>query len=103
MSRLVYAAVWLIAACPVFLWRYIDPQSHGIVIRGTNISAGWLLLALSAYNVLRWWSARSQQATQEALRESLARHDREPRSEPPREPDPTFDFTRDDSPEQKSS
>jgi hypothetical protein len=60
-------------------------------IRGTDFSAGWLLLVLAVYNLVRWWSLRSQQKTQEEIsRQQLNRSSRDPDAPPP---DPNFDFS----------
>jgi hypothetical protein len=101
--NLVLGFAWLIAAVAAFLWPHINPQAHVPVIIGTKISAAWLLLAFAVYDFARWWTLRSRQATQKAIQENLERQEREHRNEPPRDPDPTFDFTRKDSPEQRSS
>lgn len=100
--NLMLAAVWLIAACAAFTWPLINPHGHGLVIVGTKISAGWLFLGLAVYNLARWWMSRSYRAAQQRFHENTERRDREHRNEPPREPDPTFDFTRDDPPGQNT-
>jgi hypothetical protein len=62
-------------------------------IRGTDLSAGWLLIVLAVYNLVRWWSIRSQQKTMEDV--SRQRLDRSTASPDPNAPapDPAFDFT----------
>jgi hypothetical protein len=69
-----------------------------LTLLGTDISAAWLALLVSAYNFVRWWAARNARAQklellrmQQQLEELRARRRRE--EQPPREPDPTFDFT----------
>jgi hypothetical protein len=71
----------------------------GVALLAGHHSTGWLMLLLSAYNLIRWWSLRSSRAEREfrlalASRRSRHFHDRPPE----RTIDPTFDFTRDPPP-----
>jgi hypothetical protein len=88
--NLILALVWLVAALAVLGLDYLGPGS-GWRIAGTNLSFGWLMLALALYNLVRWWSIRSNEAARraQAVPPSYRRHFIPPRDEPP---DPNFDF-----------
>jgi hypothetical protein len=96
--NLILALVWLLGALGVFGYEYYTGGKVAI-IRGTDLSIGWLLLALAAYNLARWWSTRSWRADQRALQMSQANRYRavhhEHRDQPP---DPNFNFTDQPSP-----
>ena len=91
--NLILALLWLTGAFGVFAYEY-HTGSLVFRIRGTNLSIGWLLLALGAYNLARWWSTRSYRADQRELhvaqsnRYRAVHHER--REQPP---DPNFNFT----------
>lgn len=90
--NLVMGIVWLAGAVALFVYEYRtgDRRSH---IRGTDLSAGWLLLVLAAYNLVRWYSARSYRAEQRALFEAQAARMRQIRDRDRPPPDPNLDFT----------
>jgi hypothetical protein len=90
---LILALAWLLGAVVLFAYEQFTGDMR-FRIRGTDLSAAWLLLVLGLYNLARWWSLRRARADQQALRsEQVHRRPapfREPRNEPP---DPNFNFT----------
>jgi hypothetical protein len=90
--NLVLALLWLLGAVCLIGYELVRGKPLW-TIRGTNLSASWLLVVMAFYSFARWWSVRSYRAQQRALRrEDEARYRRlHPRERP--EPDPTFDFT----------
>jgi hypothetical protein len=93
--NLFLAILWLLGGIVLIAYEQFTGDTR-FQIRGTNISAAWLFVVLAAYNLVRWWSARSYQAERRAMQIEEARlrasHLR-PREGPPPEPDPNFDFT----------
>jgi hypothetical protein len=93
VMNFLLALLFLIGAIGVFGYQLAtgDRRFH---ILNTNLSGGWLLLLMAGYNLVRWWSVRSYQLNQQALRAQASRvrtryHEREREHEP----DPNFDFT----------
>jgi len=106
LYNLFLAGIWLVLGLGLILYDQAQPgRGATFKIGDTNVSLGWLALALAGYNVIRWWArrmtrqARQQHESTERRRE-LARRDREFR-ESGREPDPNFQF--DEPPPGKSS
>ena len=97
LFRIYLAALWLILGVSLLIYDHSDPGGGGSVrIGDTNVSLGWLALALAGYNVARWlgrWKSRQAetQRTDSKCRAELARRDREFR-ESGRERDPNFMF-----------
>jgi hypothetical protein len=92
--NLILALAWLAGAVALFIYEHQTGERH-LIISGTDLSIGWLLVALSLYNLARWVSTRSSRAAQRALQEAHAQryratHRPERRDEPP---DPNFNFT----------
>jgi hypothetical protein len=96
--NLVLALIWLVGAIVAFAYPYFTGQPVPLIPLGdTRVSIGWLLLALSLYNWVRWWSIRAYRADQRAQQLAHAsrhrlEHWRE-RREPSGELDPNFDFS----------
>jgi hypothetical protein len=91
--NLVLGILWLLGAIGVFGYEAATGKALGR-IRGFDISTGWFLLILAAWNFVRWYSARAGKANQEAMRIVHEARLRQARTrERPLEPDPTFDFT----------
>jgi hypothetical protein len=92
--HLLLALIWLLGGVGLLAYQYFTGDTV-LYIRGTNVSLSWLLLGLALYNLLRWWQVRSYQIQrrQEKLLEARWRQREMPRYEPPREPDPNFNFT----------
>jgi hypothetical protein len=95
--NLIMAVVWAAVGVGMLAYEY-HTGTRPLTLFGTNISAAWLALLAAAYNFVRWWAARNARAQklellrmQQQLEEMRARRRRE--EQPPREPDPTFDFT----------
>ena len=90
--NLVLALLSLLGAVSLISYELVRGKPLW-TIRGTNLSASWLLVVMALYNFARWWSVRSYRAQQRALRaEDAARYRRLHDRDRP-EPDPTFDFT----------
>lgn len=91
--NLVFGTLWLAAAGGIFGYGFVTGQ-WPFLIRGLNISAGWLCLLLAAYNFARFYAARANRAEQESqrvLHEARLRQARH--HERPFEYDPNFDFS----------
>ena len=90
---LLLAIVWLAAGVALIVYDNYTGDSAW-VIRGLGWSPGWLMLLLSAYNFMRWWSRRTALAGREMQlkRRHYLRHPPPVRREPP---DPNFNFTDD--------
>jgi hypothetical protein len=92
--NLILAMLWLVCVVGVFIYEY--QTGDRILIRGTDLSFGWLLLVLSMYNFARWFSLRSARARQKAIEEVQAQRQlsgRVRRLRPEEPPDPNLDFT----------
>src|SRR5438128_1563391 len=94
--NLFLALLWLLGGVVLFAYEWFTGD-HRFRLRGFDVSWAWLFLALFLYNMVRWWSSRSQQAGQRALQLAQAKRQREQilreRREPVGEPDPAFNFT----------
>jgi hypothetical protein len=92
--NLILGLLWLCTGVALLAYEWSTGR-RTMTIRGTNLSAAWLLFLLAAYNLVRWWSLRSARAERRALAEQHARRQRESRSrERPEEWNPELDFTR---------
>ena len=93
--HLILAMVWLVVGV---VWIAYDTYvgDSAWAIRGLGWSPGWLMLLLSAYNFLRWWSRRQNRKIRDdeyqarLQRRQYLRHPPPVRREPP---DPNFNFT----------
>lgn len=95
--QLFFGLIWLTGALALFAYEFATGETR-FTIRGLNVSAGWLLVLLSAWNFVRWYSTRAHRAEQETLRRVHEARLRQARQrERPTEPNPDFDF-RDPSP-----
>ena len=54
--NLILAIVWLIATVLFFAWSFKEPENPYNKLFGTELSLGWIALAMVAYNVVRWWN-----------------------------------------------
>ncbi len=94
MLYLILALVWL--TCGVGILAYqatTGDQRLTLHLGGASFSSGWLMLVLSGYNLLRWWTRRPS-APLRSTSPLAARRQRARRNEEePREPDPNFIFT----------
>ncbi len=93
--NLILALLWLLGGIAVLAYDYFTGGVPFLRIRGTDLSFGWLLLVLGAYNLARWWSLRCSRAAQQAqwmaqAQRHRAAHHRERPEDPP---DPNFNFT----------
>src|SRR5438132_14000397 len=92
MLYLLLTFVWAIAGVGLLLWHWLDPQADQPVLRWTGISAGWLCLALAAYNLVRWWSGRELRRQDRTWAQTQAPAQRFSTIKPTDAPDPEFDF-----------
>jgi hypothetical protein len=95
--NLFLAGIWTALGVGLLIYHAVQPNNAMAFRFGdTNVSLGWVALALAVYNLLRWWgrrasySARQQQEEFQRRRE-VARRDREFRASG-QEPDPNFIF-----------
>src|SRR5262249_43929842 len=96
--NLILGLLWLGTGVALVAYEWSTGRAT-MRIRGTNLSASWLLFVLAAFNFVRWWGLRAARARQRAFLEEQARRERQTRSrERPAEWNPEFDFTRHDPP-----
>jgi hypothetical protein len=93
--NLILAFVWL--GLGVFLlWADATGNGPGWRIRFTdNVSVGWLLIVLAAYNLVRWYTIRASRRAraEDEKAEWLRRAPRRRRDTGDVTPDPNFQFT----------
>jgi hypothetical protein len=93
------ALLCVAGAVGIFGYEYTTGSTRFHILGG-EVSAGWILLAMAVYNLVRWWSVQSGRKQQDDMRERAyrvrERYRRERDQE--REIDPTFDFTRPSEP-----
>lgn len=97
LVNLFLAALWLVLGVCLLVYDHLQPGGGtSFRVAETDISFGWIALALAGYNLLRWWGRRAswkarRQHDESERRRELSRRDREFR-ESGREPDPNFMF-----------
>jgi hypothetical protein len=95
--NLILAGIWLVIGVSLLALDYLHPGAGmSFRIGETDISLGWVALALVGYNLLRWYGRRSallarRQREFMAQARELADRDRKFR-ESGRVPDPNFMF-----------
>lgn len=93
--HMLLAFFWLSLGLALVIYHWLRPEEQFLRLRGTDISPGWLAIALAVYNLFRWWMGRTgdrERELQEQLARQRARHDSpDPHAQPP---DPNFDFSR---------
>src|SRR5262249_44069260 len=92
MRHLVFGIFWLVVAAALFGWQALYPETRGLAVRGTNLSAGWIALVFGLYKLARWWSVRSAKWRREVEEEFRARRQSNRENVPT---EPTLDFTED--------
>jgi hypothetical protein len=93
MLYLILALVWLTCGVGILAYQASSgDQRLTLHLGGASFSSGWLMLVLSAYNLLRWWTRRPSPPVRGAS-PMAARRQRLRRDDEPREPDPNFNFT----------
>lgn len=88
---LFMALFWLALGLGMLLVPLVAPQVGRFQILDTGISFGWLVLAFSGFNLLKWWlmrRLRSVNLHEQALQQVRNRRRRESGAY-----DPTFDFS----------
>jgi hypothetical protein len=85
VANLVIALFWLL----IGLALVFVPEFAAWRIRGTDLSVGWVAIALAAYNLLRWFLIRRGQRRTVPPSDLPPQQSREYHSE--------FDFTKDKS------
>jgi hypothetical protein len=92
--HLIFAAVWTAVGIGILTWQYSSgSEALTIDLFGLHFSCGYLALFLALYNVVRWYSRRSSQATAKALADARAERERARRQDEGKPIDPTFDFS----------
>ncbi len=89
---LFLAVFWFVLGVALEVAPRLNPNAFHWMIPGTAIAVGWLALALSCYNLVRWRLMRGaarRRALEEGPRPDRRRHS----SGPPPQADPNFDFT----------
>lgn len=95
---LILALVWLIFGVSLLVYQGLSgDQRLSLHIGDMPLSCGWIMILLSGWNVLRWWSRRPSSPMQPMSR-PLSRRERIPCIEEPNERDPNFIFTDDPPP-----
>jgi hypothetical protein len=95
---LILAFVWLICGVSLLVYQVLSgDQQLSLHIGGVPFSCGWIMILLSGWNVLRWWSRRPSAPMRQTSR-PLSRRERIRRIEEPTERDPNFIFTDDPPP-----
>ena len=95
--NLFLALFWLV--CAVVLLAYeqlIGGERFRVPLGRFSFPGVWLMLALTLYNVVRWWIYRSYRAKQRAVEIARANEEWERRrhvAAPSQPPDPNFNFT----------
>ena|SRR6516225_8409895 len=98
--NLFMAIFWLILGLGLVIYHALNPQQGNFRIIGTDLSAGWLIVVLAIWNVLRWWSARAadkdRQFEEDAAFQRQRKHyDQLSQREPEKEiVNPEFDFSK---------
>ena len=90
---LLLAFIWLICGVGLLAYQVLSgDQRLSLHIGGAPISCGWIMILLSAWNLMRWWSRRPSRPRQPTA-QLLSRRQRIRRIEEPTERDPNFIFT----------
>jgi hypothetical protein len=93
MASLIAAVFWFVVGAGLLIWQALHPGNPFLVIRGTQISFGWLALAFAVYNLFRWWSNRPADRQHGNLEEK-SRPRASIRQAPPEKPaNPDLDFS----------
>ena len=87
--NLAMAVFWLVLGVVLLVGPQLDPQMRPWSRFGLNV--GWLALALTFYNLVRWWSVRAARARRQKRAEAQRHEAHEHR--PVQETDPTLDFS----------
>jgi len=95
MLNLILGILWLTAGLGILGYELLyGPTWYRIP--GINVSMGWFLLVLAAWNFVRWYGSRAWKAEQDAMRRTYEERLRQAQTryhERPIVPDPTFDFS----------
>ena len=91
--NLLMAVVWFVIGVGLLIVSWTVGDEALPFRRFLSISPGWLALALCAYNVARWWYRRRPQRDPLAAALEARRRMHREQEQPPKTPDPTFNFT----------
>jgi hypothetical protein len=97
--NLILACFWLVVAVGAFVLSWVEPDLQILRLAGTGVNVGWLALAFSVYNCLRWQSSRLVARRKQQWAEASGRNYR-PRREDA-EPNPAFDFSDQPPPDER--
>jgi hypothetical protein len=98
--NLFMAIFWMVLGAGLVGYHWMYPGETFLRLRGTDLSPGWLIMILAAWNVIRWWSAlaaeKDRKMQENLTYERQRRHGSLPvtREEAP---NPEFDFSRKES------
>src|SRR5205807_2892594 len=105
MFYLIMAAFWFVAGLLLIVWQWLHPEHAFFTIWGSGVSFGWFAMVLALYNLVRWYSVRSNARQRNATRVWEHRRSSARRAEESSElrPDPNVDFTKEQTPPRGSS
>jgi hypothetical protein len=61
MVYLFLTALWLGIGVVLIVWHWLNPEVRGLRIWGSDVSLGWLAVALAFYNLGRWYGRRANE------------------------------------------
>jgi hypothetical protein len=97
--NLILAVLWFLLGIVLVAYDSLTGDTNWrLRIVGYPLSPGWLMLLLSAYNLVRWWFQRSGQRALRIAQACRHRHSFRDHLASKRVIDPTFDFTSDQPP-----
>lgn len=95
--NLIMAGIWMLLGTWMIVYHQYNPDSSlNFKILGTNLSAGWLMIGIGIYNLIRWWATRMQEQARQMSAQEAERRRLEERAERRREKPvihPEFDFS----------
>jgi hypothetical protein len=99
---LILASIWLICGVGLLAYQAMSgDQRLALPLGDVPISYGWVMILMSGWNVMRWWTRRPARPFSRKT-QLLSRRQRIRRIQEPTERDPNFIFT-DDPPPPPSS
>jgi hypothetical protein len=73
MLYLILALVWLTCGVGILAYQAATGDQHlSLHLAGATFSSGWLMLVLSAYNLLRWWTPAAPRSRASRTRTSTS-------------------------------
>jgi hypothetical protein len=93
MIYLLLMVFWLFVGLFLVGWHRLHPEIRGFRIWGTDISLGWFAILLAVYNLVRWWSGKSQARALRQAQEANRQMEAMGGNSEERPADPNFLFT----------